>query len=76
MGSGWRTGRELHYFHDSCGCSARHAARGVIPHGSHHRASAGELKCNQSKAPVEQWGLQGLAFLCWFVALKSYFQEL
>lgn len=76
MGSGWRTGRELHYFHDSCGCSAQHAARGVIPARIPSQSFGGGIKSNQSKAPVEQWGLQGLAFPCWFVALKSYFQEL
>lgn len=71
MGRGWRTGRELNYFHESRRCFAQHAAHGVIPHRFHQRASSGELYSNPSSAPLEQWGLHGGDLLLWFMALHS-----
>lgn len=71
MGRGWRTGRELNYFHESLRCFAQHAVHGVIPHRFHQRASAGELYGNQSGAALEQWGLHGGDLLLWFTRLHS-----
>lgn len=71
MGRGWRTGRELNYFHESRRCFAQHAGHGDILHRFHQGASSGELYSNQSGAALEQWGLHGRDLLLWFMALHS-----